>query len=363
MKKVNLFCPINSLGYGVVSYNVWKELNKTDDVTLWPVSNQISTPIKMNEEQTHQFQIDIMKQNEFDPTAPCLKIWHENHLGERIGVGPLTNLSFFEVNKFDARRKSHLKSADRIAVPSLWAAAIVIDQLKIKPADEKPHIVPMGVDRTIFNETFNNTDPHKCIFFNCGKWEVRKGHDILHKAFKDAFPNVHDVELWMMADNPFLNENQKSQWESSYKGDYRIKLIEKVQYQDELARIMARINCGVFPARAEGWNLEILELMSMGKQVIATDYSAHTEFCNKDNCNLVKITEEEPMFDGYWFTGDNGTWASLEGDAYDELINRLREVYKRWQSDREMPNEAGIETAKELSWEKTAASLLEITTA
>ena len=39
---------------------------------------------------------------------------------------------------------------------------------------------------------------------------------------------------------------------------------------------MAEAHCGVFPARSEGWNLGLVEMLSMGRHVIATDYSAHT---------------------------------------------------------------------------------------
>ena len=66
---------------------------------------------------------------------------------------------------------------------------------------------------------------------------------------------------------------------------------------------MSQTDCGVFPARAEGWNLELLEMMSCGKNVIATNYSSHTEFCNSENCMLVETTELEDAHDGKWFRG------------------------------------------------------------
>ena len=53
-------------------------------------------------------------------------------------------------------------------------------------------------------------------------------------------------------------------------------------------------DCGLFPARAEGWNLELLEMMACGKQVIATNYSAHTEFCTKENSILIESDENIP---------------------------------------------------------------------
>ena len=44
----------------------------------------------------------IEAQGSFDCTAPCLKIWHEHLMGERVGKGKFVGFPFFEVNKFDS---------------------------------------------------------------------------------------------------------------------------------------------------------------------------------------------------------------------------------------------------------------------
>lgn len=358
LKKINLNAPINSLGYGVVGYNVWKQLREIADVTLWaiPDERQINPPAQIGEDVVNKIRQDVAKQDDMHD-GTCLKIWHENQLGHRIGSGKFVALPFFEVSKFNKRRLSHLKSADEIIVTSQWARDVLLNQDNW----DSPyvHVIPCGVDRNIFNEHGCDQIPAgKCIFFNCGKWEVRKGHDILYKAFKDAFDLTANVELWMMTENPFLSPEEKAYWEKLYNHP-NIKLINRVQYQHELADIMKQTYCGVFPARAEGWNLEALEMMATGKQLIITDYSAHTEFCTNDNSRLINITEEEPAYDGKWFVGDNGVWASLEGDAYDQLVNHMREVYHGWRTQR-LVNEQGIQTSKELSWETCATKINEV---
>ena len=95
---------------------------------------------------------------------------------------------------------NHLNSCDEIIVASNWAADVVKGQIK----NSIPvHVVPLGVDMGIFNDA-NFVSTNKCVFFNCGKWEKRKGHDVLLEAFKIAFPSEDDVELWMMTNNPFI---------------------------------------------------------------------------------------------------------------------------------------------------------------
>ena len=192
------------MGYGVVGYNVWKQLTEMSDVTLWaiPDERQIDPPAHVGDDVVNKIRRDVAKQD-YLHNGTCLKIWHENHLSQRIGGGKFVVLPFFEVSKFNDRRRTHLSSADEVIVTSEWAKEVVVNQCD----KGEVHVIPCGVDREIFNES-NNKESQKCIFFNCGKWEVRKGHDVLHKAFKDAFGKNDEVELWMMTQNPFLSPEE-----------------------------------------------------------------------------------------------------------------------------------------------------------
>jgi glycosyltransferase involved in cell wall biosynthesis len=355
LERINLQAPINSLGYGVVGYNIWKSFKKFGvETTLWPMASTaaIAPPCATDTWEETALQESIHMQAAFDPNAPCLKIWHEFALAERVGKGPYFAYPFFEINKFDTRRLSNLNSVDTLFVASQWAKKICLQNGVTVPI----FVNPCGVDTEIFYP--NKTQTDKCVFFNCGKWEQRKGHDILHEAFKKAFSNGENVELWMMTENPFLNENEKNYWESMYKAP-NIKMIPRVQYQQELARIMAKTDCGVFPARSEGWNLELLEMMAMGKDVITTNYSAHTEFCKTSNSMLIEIDSEEVAYDGKWFMGDVGTWASINDNAFEQLVTHLRDFYQRWKEvEGNTFNLEGLRTAQKLTWKQTAKNFV-----
>jgi glycosyltransferase involved in cell wall biosynthesis len=119
---------------------------------------------------------------------------------------------------------------------------------------------------------------------------------------------------------------------------------------------MTKIDCGVFPSRGEGWNLEALELMACGKHVIATDYSAHTEFCTKDNADLVTITEKELAFDNKWFHGQGG-WAKISEPQVEQLASYMKEFHLK--QKRHTINQNGVETALKFSWDNTARKIIE----
>ena len=216
----------------------------------------------------------------------------------------------------------------------------------------------MGVDRSIFREAASHRK--ETIFFNCGKWEVRKGHDVLVEAFNKAFNQDDDVELWMMCDNPFYPEEENFKWERLYRSSIlgeKIRIIPRQKTQQDVYNIMTQTDCGVFPARAEGWNLELLEMMSCGKSVIATNYSAHTEFCNEENCLLVETDEKEDANDGVWFRGQ-GQWASIKEKQIDSLAEHMRNVHEKKKEDDLNINQAGIDTAKKFSWANSAQKII-----
>ena len=161
-----------------------------------------------------------------------------------------------------------------------------------------------------------------------------------------------------MTENPFLTDEEKNTWLKLYNKP-NIKMINRVDFQEQLAEIMSNTYCGIFPSKSEGWNLEALEMMACGKHVIITDYSAHTQFCNDKNSMLVDIKEEEPAYDGKWFTNGDGTWASLDGDPYDQMVEHMRSIYEQWKTDRSC-NTEGIVTSKELTWARSAKKISEI---
>jgi glycosyltransferase involved in cell wall biosynthesis len=347
MKNLNISCPLGGTGYGIASINILRELEKDNHISLFP----IGSPHPDNEEDVKLIQKLIMNQDTFDYDAPFLKIWHQFDLANKIGNEKYFAFPFFELDTFTSREIHNLNYVDHLIVSSQWAKS-VIEENNVKT---KVSVAPLGVDRTIFNEKKNSEEAMSnlpYVFINIGKWEKRKGHDILIECFNEAFEEEDNVELWLVTFNPFLNEEQTKQWlnlAASSKLKDKIRVFNRLKTHDNVAEIMSYASCGVFPSRGEGWNLELLEMMSLGKPVIATNYSSHTEFCNKDNSYLIDITDKELAKDGKWFDGE-GNWAKIDDDQKKQIIEYMRFVY----NNKVVNNLAGIETAKKYSWENTA---------
>ena len=346
---LNIKAPIARTGYGVAAKNIIKHLTDKVDLFVSPISNNISI-----EENERGLWDKILKNRLPYYDGHSLKIWHQNDLMDHIGRGKKIGFPIFELDTFTQEEKHHISYCDEIFVCSEWGKGIVE-----KETGRSAHVIPLGVDRSVFFNGYSDHSPTR--FFNCGKWEIRKGHDVIRVAFEKAFSKEENVELYMMCHNPFPQVDN-SAWERYYRSSPlsdKIKFIEPKPTHHEVALIMQQMDCGVFPARAEGFNLELLECLSCGLDVITTNYSAHTEYCNNDNSYLIDVTEKEPAYDGVWFN-NQGNWGKIGDLQIEQMAEYMRDIHNKKQSGRLEINSNGIETAVKFSWENTAQKILEI---
>ena len=354
--NLNLMAPINQLGYGVASLNILKALQAEDvEVSFFPIGQ----PQVVTQEDAEAVKRGMEAAKLFDVTAPCIRVWHQHDMSQFVGRGKHIGFPIFELDTFNDLEKHHLMACDELMVCSKWAKQVCLDQLYMSPnghvyldADAKVHVVPLGVDAELFPPAAARQDD-KTIFFNCGKWEIRKGHDILIKAFKKVLEHGENAELWMMCSNPFNSPEEENRWRQTYDHP-QVKLIPRMETQQEVYNIMSQVDCGVFPSRGEGWNLELLEMMAAGKHVVATEYSAHTEFCNEENSYLLPISDVEPAFDNKWFFGQ-GNWGKIDDTEVDMLTKLMQRFIKL---SKGKVNTSGIETARKFSWQNTAKEII-----
>jgi glycosyltransferase involved in cell wall biosynthesis len=350
---INIVSPINQLGYGITGLNIVKSLSKITGISLWPIGQ----PQVTNQEDADIIS-SVIKNGQFTKfDAPCIKIWHQNDMTQFAGYGKRIGFPIFELDKFNDLEKHHLNSLDKVFVCSEWAKNVVVNETILD--DKNVHVIPLGVNTDIFKPSpYPNTTTTR--FFNCGKWEIRKGHDVLVELFNEAFEDKDDVELILMCDNPFYSKEEQDKWEKLYlesKLGSKIRIIPRQSTQEEVYSIMAQTHCGVFPSRAEGWNLELLEMMACGKHVITTEYAAHTEFCNSNNAYLTKINSHELAKDGKWFYGQ-GNWAKIGQPEKSSMIEHMRLIHNMHKNNTLSVNTSGIDTANTFTWSNSARKIL-----
>lgn len=348
-KGIFLICSINPTGYSIAAVGIAKALYELGyDIKYHNIGG---TPIFDNDIDKNVLANMMGHQNKLIPQdSPCVRIWHQFSLDTFVGKGPRIGFPIFELDKFTDIEKWHLDIPDKLFVCSKWAQDVVKEQ-----TGRDSYVVPLGVDTHVFKPGSKERGTEKPFtFINIGKWEVRKGHDILAEIFNRAFKPDDNVHLNILAPL-FASPQERDDWMNFYKATDmggHITFLDRVPSHKDVAEIMHRADAGIFPNRGEGWNLELLELMACGKPVIATNYSGHTEFCTEDNCHLVEPAGLELAYDGKWFYGQ-GSWARLDDKQIDEFAERMRFVFENWQF-----NQAGVDTANSFTWKNSAKRLL-----
>ncbi len=357
MSNLNLLSPINKLSYGIVGRNLTRELVKLGkEIALWPIGNP-----DCDQEEIAVLQQCVKNQDNYNVNADCIRIYHQFGLDQFVGKGRHIGYPIFELDSFNERELNHLASCDGLFVCSNWAKEIVEKSLGMNR--NQVDVVPLGVDRTKFNPEIIHMhvrkDKDPFVFLSIVKWEVRKSHQELCEAFNKAFSPADNVELWLMSHNYFCNELEIKEWENLFLNSPmggKVQFIPPVQTSSDVAQLILHSDCGISLSKAEGWDLPILEMMSCGKPVITTNFSAHTEFCTKENAMLVEIQETEPAFDGKWFFGQ-GNWAAFGENQIEQTVENMRKVF---QGGKKQFNSAGVETAKKFTWENSAKTILNV---
>lgn len=351
-RALNLIAPYCRTGYGVVGANMVQALSvERVPLAFFPMGGaDPSMP------PSQAFRDAIARQDRFEPDAPSVRIAQQFDLALHVGRGPRIGFPIFEATRFTPREKHHLQAQDRLLVCSAWARDVLLENGVYKiPVD----VVPLGVDRSLFHERLDAGPARReTVFVQVGKLELRKNQLGVLRAFEAAFEPSSPVRLVLACHNPFMSADAFERALAPFRTSRlarRITVLGKpLPQHTDVAALMASADCGVFASLAEGWNLEALEMLSVGRHVIATDYSAHTEFLTAANSRLVTIDALAPAPGG----PEGAAWAHWGEAQHEQLVSHLRAVHTARVEGTLTRNDAGIATATHFSWQHSARTLL-----
>jgi len=227
-----------------------------------------------------------------------------------------------------------------------------------------------GIDPTIFNPVRSKKEYFKDLFviFSGGKFELRKGQDIVIKAFKvlqDKYKDVMLINSWFnfwpasfltMKASLYItfstNENDYSVMVNETLAENGIDLNRVITLPPSPNIMMPRIyknsDIGLFPNRCEGGtNLVLMEYMACGKPVIASFNTGHKDILT--DSNSIKLVDMRSVT----ITHDNIKTAIWDEPSLDETISKLEWAYHHRDALSGIGTRAGEDLSK-ITWEKTA---------
>ncbi|NER22207.1 MAG: glycosyltransferase family 4 protein [Symploca sp. SIO1C2] len=347
MININSFC-FGYLGVQKHGGNFMVALSRYDEIALFPW--------------------DIVPPQQYIPPffQQCLlnaKKASNSNIGLGIGVmnrmpyivgGKKIAFTVWETSQIPPTELKHLQDVDEIWMPSTWGKTL-LEQNGIN--SDRVKVVPEGVNTQRYKprDKEEESTSHRRFRFLCvGKWEKRKGIDILLRAYANTFRTDEPVELVLHCYNPQIPDFHLK----AAIAQLNLPPHPPIRYSPpvtESAMVDIYNNCDAFVllSRAEGWGLPIIEAMACAKPVIVTDYSGYRDFVNSSNGYLVKVKKMVKVKDPQFFSSelDYGEWAEPDSEHLQWV---LRYVFEHPQEARNIGTIAREDVVKSWTWNHAA---------
>ncbi|MGR3178198.1 MAG: tetratricopeptide repeat protein, partial [Candidatus Anammoxibacter sp.] len=259
---------------------------------------------------------------------------------------------------------------DLVAVGSSWCGEVLKSY-----GFTKTKIVIQGIDPALFHkmgskEQYNDS----FVIFSGGKFEFRKGQDLVIMAVKVMQERYKDVMLVTSWFNPW-SFSMATMSASSY---IKFEMLAK-PFQEAMSHIIAingldkdRVillpslpnvhmsniyrdtDIGIFPNRCEGGtNLVLMEYMACGRPVIASYLTGHKDVLGEKYAMLINRSSVIDIKQG-----DN-VIAKWDDPDLDEIVSQLDWAYHHRDDITEM-GEKAAEAMQLLTWKDTARAFYDI---
>ena len=155
-------------------------------------------------------------------------------------------------------------------------------------------VVPHGVDPSVFRPHGPAADLDPTFnFLFVGATVARKGVDILLRAYAQAFAPDEAVCLILKghSGDVFYRGQQMTDLIAGFQRDPRkprLRHLDTYLSEEDLAALYRAADVGVFPYRAEGFAIPILEAMACGLPCIVPRFGACLDYCNEENAFFVE---------------------------------------------------------------------------
>ena len=262
-------------------------------------------------------------------------------LSEQFVKGTIIKWGIFETDCLPEDYISYLKRSHLIWVPSQWAKTVLISH---GLNGNQIHVIHEGINPYIYHPHCRSKSTASNIFrfFMCGKKETRKGFDELLEGFQIAFGGDETTELHLKADYFWGGQAQAEAKRDDLSrqinglGLRNVVPVSGALSTSDMALLYNNYDALIFPSRAEGWGLPLIEAIACGLPVISTYYSGHTEYLSAIDGQFVRLNHQLqqitcPEFLQHWKAG--GQWAVASPDEIAKKLVFMRDNYGECQKN------------------------------
>ncbi len=238
---------------------------------------------------------------------------------------------------------------DEVWTPTAWGVAM----FRASGVSRPVYRVPLGVDLAIFQPGPPRTNlAERTVFLSVFEWGVRKGWDVLLRAYRAAFRPGDAVLLLLKIDcrEPAVNPLRALRAALPSPAPAVGLIYNRPLAPAQLAELYRGADCFVLPSRGEGWCMPALEAMACGTPALVTGWSGPTDFVREASGyplatrGLTPAPADDPLYAGT-------RWAEPD---HDHLVELLRHIH-RSRDEARAKGALAAEDARRWSWNAAAA--------
>ncbi|MWC29510.1 glycosyltransferase [Paenibacillus sp. MMS18-CY102] len=311
------------------------------------------TPMPFEEPETGpDMRVNLFKQRTQSPEAVEVvygqgDVFYKNKGRYKIGY------TMLEVDGLPHDWVAQSNSMNEVWVPSHFNAQTFRNSGVTVPI----HVMPLGVDTNYFHPGIRSKRfSDKFTFLSVFEWGERKAPELLLETFSRVFAHRDDVLLVCKIINNDPSFDVPTEIRKLKLGAAAERIL--VLHNDKIpsawmGSLYRSADCFVLPTRGEGWGMPIMEAMACGLPVIATNWSAQTEFINESNAYPLRVERLIPAEARcVYYHGFN--WAQPDAE---HLAHLMQHVVANREEAAERGRRAAIDMQSQFTWDHSAARM------
>ena len=229
----------------------------------------------------------------------------------------------WELEDFPDRWASYAKVLDEIWTPAEFVSNSIRKKVDI-PVKTIPYWLQTEADSCLSRRDFNLPEDKFLYFVAFDKNSVSERKNPLGciAAFKKAF-SVKNDKVGLVIKVNHAAETDIEQLRKELSG-YNVYFIKETLSKSEMDTMISLVDVYISLHRAEGFGLILAEAMALGTPVVATNYSANTEFMSSDVACMVDY-DKVMLEDDIWPYEKGNYWAEPDIEQASVYLRRLYE--------------------------------------
>lgn len=330
-------------------------------------------PVEVNDSTMKE--LDRLSSNDISPNAPkvfCATIPLKfHHTGYKILYTMMENSETLHKDYVDK-----INMFNEVWVPTYFNKVMFKNNGVRIPV----YVMPLGVDTDRYTpkaEPFDfNFGLNEFVFLSVFKWNIRKGWDILLKAFLEEFDAEEPVSLLIVSRTDVHHKPEVIQQDfitirDSVRKDVNnlphVALYDKPIREKDMPSIYKRGNAFVLMSRGEGFCLPICEAAACGLPIISTNCSGQTDYLTNENSFLVdpdgyqkaSINGNLSRLAKHCHFYDNQSFPDFGRDALEQAKQHMRYVYTNYVEAKVKARKLTETIHNEYSWDEAVNKIFD----